>query len=98
MGSSQHAEDGVGSLCGAHDGVACVRPRQDETRVVGLAAQGVVARAEGTANDDRDLGDGGIADGVHQFRTAADDPTLLRVTTYHESSNVLEKNNGETGL
>src|SRR5438552_11618448 len=98
MRSSQHTEDSVGSLGSPHDSVACIRPGEDKTRIIGFAAEGVVPRAERTAHHHRDLGDGGVADGVHQFRPAADDSALLRVATYHESSNVLEENYGKTNL
>src|SRR5207249_738453 len=66
-------------LIRAHHGVPRAGPGEDEGRVEGFAAQGVVARAERTADDDGDLRDGRVADGVHQLGAAADDSLALGV-------------------
>src|SRR6266542_2142321 len=51
-----------------------------------------------TRHNDRDLGHDGIADRVHQLRTAANDPALFRIAAYHESGNILEKDDGQVCL
>src|SRR4029077_9880153 len=50
------------------------------------------------ADNDGDLGHNGIADRVYQLRTAAYDSALFCVATYHESGNILEKDDGQACL
>src|SRR5262249_54259033 len=64
---------------------------EEEARVVRLAAHGVVAGAEGAAEDDADLGDVHVADGVHHLGAGADDPLLLGILADHEAVDVVEE-------
>ena len=66
-------EQRAGGLVAAHDGVLRRRPGEDEPRVERLAAQGVVARPERAAGDERDLRHDAVGDRVHQLRPGLDD-------------------------
>ena len=90
-GAREDGENRVGSLRRAHHGITRIRPGEDKARVVGLAAERVVARAKRAADHDRDLGHDGIADRVDQLRAAANDAALFRVAADHEAGDVLEK-------
>ena len=82
----------------AHHGIARVWPGENETRIVSLAAERIVARAERSADDDGDFRHGGVADRVDQLRAAADDPALFRIAADHEAGHILEENDRQPGL
>ena len=70
----------------------------NKIRVVCFAAKGIVAGAEGVADDDGDLGDDRVAYGVDHFRTSAYDAGLFGFPADHEACNVLKENEGQLHL
>ena len=50
-----------------------------------------MSRAEGTADDHRDLGHDGIRHDIHHFRARTDDAAPFRVTPYHEAVHIVQK-------
>src|SRR3989344_3678692 len=98
MRALQDHEKGFGCLLRAHDGVTRVGPGENEPRIEGLAAEGIVARAERASDDDGDLWDDAVADRVDQLRAAADDPGMFRLPPDHESLHVLKENDRNARL
>ena len=78
-------------LLRAHHGVPGRRPGEEEPRVERPAAEGVMARAEGVADDQRELGHRAVAHGVDQLGPAADDPAALGVAADVEAVDVLDE-------
>ena len=97
-GTRQNRKDGIGSLGRAHHGIARIRPGENETRIISLAAERIVARAKRTADHDRDFRHDRIADRIDQLRAAPNDAALFRVAPDHEAGYVLEKNDRQSGL
>src|SRR6185437_5242352 len=89
-----YLQQGLRSLFPAHDGDAGCRPGIDEAGIIRLAAHGIVARAIGIADDDRDLRDYGIGDGIDHFCAVLDDAGMFAAGTYHEPRNVLQEDKG----
>src|SRR5262245_45448716 len=81
----------AGELWSAHHGDAVVGPGEDESRVVGAAAHGVIARAVTPADHQRDGGHGRIRDRVDQLRAAADDSLLFVTAPDHKACDVLQE-------
>src|SRR5438046_10666693 len=75
-----------------------MRPGQGQPRIVSLAADRVLSVAKRATDHDRDFRHNGITDRIHQLRAAADNSTLLRSFSHHESSHVLEKKNWQSGM
>ena len=76
----------------AHHGVARRRPGENESRVVGLAAHGVVAGAEAAAADHGDFRHDAIGHGVDHFRARANDAAPLGFLADHEAVHVVQEN------
>ena len=85
-------DERAGGGVAAHDGVARRGPREDEARIVGLAAHGVVSRAEAAAEDHGDFGHDAVGDGVDHFCAGADDAAPLGVVADHEAVDVVQEN------
>ena len=91
-----HGRDGdvqqrASGLIAPHDGVARGRPGEDETRVKSLAAQGVIARTIGAAQDNGDLWHSRFGIGVEQFRAMADDAAELLACPGQKAWNVFKR-------
>src|SRR5262245_26871754 len=84
----------AGELLSAHHGDAVVGPGEDESRVVGAAAHGVISRAVTPADHQRDGGHGRIRDSVDQLRAAADDSLLFVTAPDHKAGDVLQEQQG----
>src|SRR5215813_2616879 len=81
----------AGELLSAHHGDAVVGPGEDESRVVGATAHGVIARAVTPADHQGDGGHGRIRDRVDQLRAAADDSLLFVTAPDHKTRYVLQE-------
>src|SRR5262245_16366129 len=82
----------------AHDRIARCRPGENETRVVGFAAHGVVTCAEAAATNHRNLRHHGIGHRVDHFCAGADDAGPLGVFADHEAVDVVEENQWDAVL
>ena len=94
QGRHVHVEHGPGRLLGAHDGVASPRPREQESGVESLAAEGIMSRAKGMTHDESNLGHGAVADGAHKLGTAADDAAALGVAADIKAVDILNEEDG----
>ena len=83
----QHAR----GLLAAHHRDARVRPHPQEARLVGAAAHAVVAGAERAADDDGELRDDRVGDGVHHLRAVLGDAAALVLLADHEAGDVLQE-------
>ena len=69
-----------GRLFAAHHRDARVRPHPEEPRIEGAAAHPVVAGTERSADDDGELRDDRVGDGVHHLRAVLGDAAALVLT------------------
>src|ERR1700722_11308307 len=76
---------------GSHHADLGARPRNDQVGLVRAPAHHVVAGAVGLACDHRELGDGGIGDGVKHLGAVANDPFSLDLCADHEARDVLDE-------
>src|SRR5438128_613872 len=90
----QHA----GGLLAAHHADPRVRPHPEEARRIRAAAHAVVSRTERAADDDRELRNGGVGDGVHHLRAVLGDAAALVLLADHESGDVLQKDQWYSSL
>ena len=79
----------------AHHRDAGRRPREDEPRVVRLAAHRVVAGAVRVAHDHGELGDDGVRDGADHLGAVLDDAAVLGARAHHEARHVLHEHEGD---
>src|SRR6185437_1067756 len=91
-------QQGACGLFAAHDGDAGCWPGVDKTGVVGLAAHRIVTCTVGVADDDGDLGDDGIGDGVDHLGAILDDTGMFASRAYHEAGDILQKDEGDLFL
>ena len=68
----------LGRLFAPHDRNAGRGPRDNQTRVVGFAAHGVVAGAIAVADDHREFGNDAVGDGIDHFGAVLDDASVFR--------------------
>ena len=81
----------AGRLFPAHDRNARIGPGPQEPRRIGPAAHAVVARAERTADQHRDLGNLGGCDRRDELGAVLGDPGVLVFPAHHEAGDVLEE-------
>ena len=74
-----------------HDGVTGGGPRENETRIIGLATHRIVTRTEGAADDHRDLWYDRVRDGVYHLRSRFDDASPFCIAAHHESVDVVKE-------
>ena len=91
-------EQRVGGLVGPHHGHVGAGPGEDEARIEGFAAQGVIARPVRAAGDDRDLRHAAVADGVDQLGAGLDDARAFGVAADHKAVDVLQENDRQPVL
>lgn len=84
----------AGELVGTHDAAPARGPGEQESRFVGPAAHGVVARAVGRAQDDGDVWYGRAAHGGDHLRAHLDDTRVLGFGADHEAGDVVEEDDG----
>ena len=89
---------GAGSGVAAHDGVPRGGPSEDETRVKGFAAHGVIAGAETAAADDRNFRHYAVRHRINHFCAGADDAGPFGVFADHEAIDVVEENQRDAVL
>ncbi len=94
----ENREYRVRRLRGAHHRITRIRPGNDKSRIIRLAAHRVIACAKRSSHDHRDLRHNGIAHHVHQLGAAANDSAFFCVATDHEPADVLEKNDRQIRL
>src|SRR5262249_4968919 len=78
-------------LIPAHHRVLRAGPREDESRVEGLAAQRVVAGTVRTAGDECQFRHHAVGDRVHELRAGPHDAVLLGLLPHHEAVTVLDE-------
>src|SRR6266436_2565668 len=76
----------------AHDCESCSGPGEHKSRVVGLAAHGIISGAEAATANHRDFWNDAVCHGVYHFRAGANDAAPLRVFSDHETVYVMQKN------
>src|SRR5690606_5228298 len=88
----------VAGLRAAHRGGVAVGPGEDEAWVEAAAAHGVVASAVGAADDDGELGHGGVGHGLQHLRAVLDHAVLFRLGADHEAGGVVEEQDRRVAL
>lgn len=94
LDGSHHA----GQLVGTHDAASANGPGEEESRLIGAAAHGIVSCAVGSAQDDRNVRHGRAADGGHELRALLDDARVLGLGADHESGHVVQEDDGRALL
>ena len=85
-------DERAGGGIAAHHGVARGGPGENEARVVGFAAHGVVSGAETAAADHGDFRHDAVGDGVHHLGAGADDAAPFGFLADHEAVHVVQEN------
>ena len=85
-------------LLPTHDGDPAVRPRPQESRLVGPAGHRVVPGSETPPDEDRELRDFRIGDRHDQFRAVLGDARLFVFAPDHEPGDVLEEDERDPAL
>ena len=78
-------------MLASHHRNARIGPHPEEARAIRPAAHSVVSSAKGPANDDGELGDRRVGDGVDHLRPVLGDSSSLVLFSNHEASDVLKK-------